>query len=146
MQRSYMGQLSTCAAMLAFLRCIYYLIGQSLAVSSASGTVGNSHSPPIIFCAVIPTIHLAAQWCNTSSTFSVLPITTQLLLPYKIPTAWMPCKSSLTPITFPPSLLPPSPPSPTATVNSEGFDTRPPSRYCYRRLCSPGMERPRPAS
>ena len=67
---------------MACLRWIYYLIGHSPEVYSASSTVGHSHSLLVVCHAIILVILLATQLWNPSSNFSISPIATQLTLPY----------------------------------------------------------------
>ena len=61
--------------------------------------------------------------------------TTTVRFPYKTPPV---------PVPLPPYSSPHFPPSPTAGMTSEDSNTEPPSHYCYRWLCIPGMEMSRP--
>ena len=135
-----MGRKANCAAMVYCLRCIYLLIGQRHVVSGVSATNSHSHSPLIVHCAVIPVIRLAARWCNHSSTFSMDPVTTRLLISYNNANCKIALEKTLASVSFPPSSSQPSPPSPTVAVPSKDSETGPPRHYCYMRLCSPGME------
>ena len=61
------------------------------------------------------------------------------------PTVLLTCKAPPAPLTLNLSSSTPFPASPTVALPSEGYDTGPPSKYCYMQLCFPVMRRPRPA-
>ena len=79
-----MGRQATLSAMVACRLLMYTLMGWSPAASIASTTKGYSHSPPAPRFVVFPIIRHAARWWNPSRTLSISPITTHLLLTYKI--------------------------------------------------------------
>ena len=132
--------------MVECLHWIYSLIGHIPVVFSVSSTGGHYHYPIVLPAPsslqsiwltndVIPLLLLA---CPTSPPNSWSHLTTL--------NALFPCKLSPSPVPFLPSSSPPPPPYSTATVPSKDSDTGPTSRYCYRLMCGPGMERPRPDS
>ena len=83
MQSSNMGQKSILSAMVTFCILMYTPMGWRPTAFIASTTKGYYHSLPARRFSVSPVIRRAAHWWNPSSTLSISPITTQILLPYK---------------------------------------------------------------
>ena len=136
-----MGRHAIFFTMIALWLLIYSVMGCISVASSAVTTGGYYHYYPIPHVAIIPVIRLYTQWWNPSRTFSILPVDTQISLPYSstnqstalyiIPRDWIITSVFANTLAIIPHRL----------FNFFRFSTPPTNLYCCRRMYVQGQGR-----